>query len=165
MAVPEASSVMVWFGPLLTVYVMIAFGVPVNVIVAVCSEQIVVLPVMAIEAVGNAKTVITTVPLTGCVQIAPVNVTLTKVKVVVTVYVFVMVAVPEAFNTMVWFGPLLIVYVTTAFGVPVNVTVADCPGQIVVFALMLAAGAGTTVIVTVPLTGWIQPEIAALTNV
>jgi hypothetical protein len=33
------------------------------------------------------------------------------------------VAVPDAFNVIVWFAPPLMLYVTVAFGVPVNVKV------------------------------------------
>ena len=61
-----------------------------------------------------------------------------------------MLAVPDALSTMVWFGPLLIVYVTVEFGVPVKVTVAACPEQMVWLDAMETAGGWTTVIVTVP---------------
>lgn len=55
-----------------------------------------------------------------------------------------------------------------AFGVPVKVTVADCPAQIVWSEAMETVDVGKTVIVTVPVIGWLQPgvpEVAALTKV
>ena len=64
-------------------------------------------------------------------------------------HVWVIVADPELLSWMVWFDPEFTVYVTTAFGVPVKVTVADCPEQIVVFAEIVAVGSGNTVTVTV----------------
>jgi hypothetical protein len=76
---------------------------------------------------------------------------LTSVKVVVALYVFVIVAVPDAFRTIVWLPAMpLTVYVTTAFGVPVNVTVALFPAQMVTFVESETVGGGKTVIVTVP---------------
>ena len=46
---------------------------------------------------------------------------------------------------------------TVAFGVPVNVTVALAPKQIVALDEIDAVGGGITVIVTVPLAGTLQP--------
>ena len=60
-----------------------------------------------------------------------------------------MLAVPDAFSTMVWLAPPLILYVTVAFGVPVKVTVALCPEQIVVLAEIATVGGCTTLIVIV----------------
>jgi hypothetical protein len=54
-----------------------------------------------------------------------------------------------------------------AFAVPVKVTVALCPEQIVWFAAIVTTGAGITVITTDPVSGWLQlgvPEVAPLTN-
>ena len=56
----------------------------------------------------------------------------------------------------------------TAFGVPVKVTVADCPEQTIVSELMATVGNGETVMVTAPDAGWLQlgvPEIATLISV
>ena len=78
-----------------------------------------------------------------------------------------MVAVPLALSVIVWFGPAFTVYVTKAFGVPVNVTVADWPAQIVWFAEIEAVGSGTTVITAVPVAGALQlglPPDATLTS-
>lgn len=56
-----------------------------------------------------------------------------------------------------------------ALGVPVKITVADCPEQTVVMVeLIEAVGSGTTVMVTDPVTGCEQlgvPEVATLTKV
>ena len=55
-----------------------------------------------------------------------------------------------------------------AFGVPVKVTVALEPEQIVAFDEMAAVGSGKTVIVTEPVCGWLHigvPDVAALTKV
>jgi hypothetical protein len=55
-----------------------------------------------------------------------------------------------------------------AFGVPEKVTVALPPEQILAFAAMVAVGGGTTVMVMVPVTGWLQlgvPDVATLTKV
>ena len=99
-------------------------------------------------------------PETGCVQPGdPAVVILIRLKTVVDVYVLVIVAVPAALKTIVWFGPPLMLYVTVAFGVPVKVTVADCPGQIVVLAEMVTVGGGMTVITTVPVTGRVQAGV------
>ena len=104
----------------------------------------------------------------GALQLGvPEVATLTKVKVVVEVKVWVIVAVPAALRTMVWL-PLPLLYVTVAFGVPVNVTVALWPEQTVALAEMVTVGGGTTVIVTDPVTGALQlgvPEVATLTKV
>lgn len=57
---------------------------------------------------------------------------------------------------------------TTAFGVPVKVTVALPPEQTVAFAAIVTVGGGKTVITTVPLAGKVQegvPEVATLTKV
>ena len=60
-------------------------------------------------------------------------------------------------------------YVTVALGVPVKVTVAFAPEQIVVaLDVAVTVGGGTTVIVTEPVCGWLQlgvPEVVALTIV
>jgi hypothetical protein len=58
--------------------------------------------------------------------------------------------------------------VTVAFGVPVKVTVAFPPGQIVTLADIETVGGGTTVMVIVPVTGRVQagaPAVVMLTNV
>jgi hypothetical protein len=58
--------------------------------------------------------------------------------------------------------------VTVAFGVPVNVTVAVPPEQIVALADIATVGGGTTVMVIVPVTGRVQtgvPDVAMLTSV
>jgi hypothetical protein len=55
-----------------------------------------------------------------------------------------------------------------AFGVPVKVTVALPPEQTVVLEAIVTVGGGITVMVTVPLAGWLQlgvPDVAMLTNV
>lgn len=105
-ALPLASSTMVWL-PLPVLYVTVAFGVPVKVIVAFCPEQIVTFPEMA--AVGGGNTVMVTEPVAGALQLGVPDVAMpTSVKVVLAVYVPVMVAVPAAFKTMVWLPlPLL----------------------------------------------------------
>jgi hypothetical protein len=168
-AVPEPFSKMVWLpGVPLTVYVAVALGVPVNVIVAVPPEQTVALAEMV--TFGGGITVIVTVPVIGWLQLGvPADATLTSVKVVVAVYVPVTAAVPEPFKTTVWLpGVPDTVYVTVAFGVPVKLTVALPPEQMVVFDAMAAVGNGKTVIVTVPAAGLVQtgvPLVAALTNV
>ena len=81
----------------------------------------------------------------------------------------VIVAVPAPFNKIVWLpGVPVTVYVTIAFGVPVKVTVAKPPEQIVAFADIVAVGGGITVIVTVPVKGRLQLGVVAdemLTNV
>jgi hypothetical protein len=146
--------------------VTIAFGVPVKVTVALCPEQIVWFE--AIVTVGDGITVITTIPVCGCVQPgSPVEVALTSAKVVVVVNEFVTEAVPVASSVMVWEAPFT-VYETIALGVPVNVTVALSPEQMVAFDEILTTGAGTTVIVTVPETGWLHASVpveATLTKV
>jgi hypothetical protein len=78
------------------------------------------------------------------------------------------VAVPEAFSVTVWLGFEPIWYVTVAPGVPVMVTEALLPEQIVVLEAIVATGSGSTVIVTEPLAGCEQlgvPEVATLTSV
>jgi hypothetical protein len=81
--------------------VIVAFGVPVNVTVAVPPEQTVALA--EIVAVGGGTTVIVIVPVAGAVQLGVPDVaTLTNVYVVVVVNVPVTVAVPDAFRTTVW---------------------------------------------------------------
>jgi hypothetical protein len=58
--------------------------------------------------------------------------------------------------------------VTVAFGVPVKVTVALPPEQIVALAEIVTVGKGKTVIVTEPDAGLVQtvvPPVAMLTNV
>lgn len=86
---------------------IVAFGVPVKVIVAFCPEQIVTLP--DTEAVGGGNTVMVTEPVAGALQLGVPDVAMpTSVKVVLAVYVPVMVAVPAAFRTIVWLPlPLL----------------------------------------------------------
>ena len=77
-----------------------ALGVPVNVTVALCPEQMVALD--AIVTVGGGTTVMVMLPVAGALQLGvPEVATLTKVKVVVDVKVWVIVAVPAAFRTMV----------------------------------------------------------------
>lgn len=45
---------------------------------------------------------------------------------------------------------------------PVKVTVAFCPEQIVVLAAMVTVGGGITVMVTVPVAGWLHPGVPVL---
>lgn len=55
-----------------------------------------------------------------------------------------------------------------AFGVPVKVTVALCPEQIVALDAMVTVGGGTTVIVMLPVTGAVQlgvPVVVILISV
>jgi hypothetical protein len=102
-------------------------------------------------------------PLAGALHAG--NDTLTNVKVVVAVNTCVMVAVPDPSKIIVWFGPPLTVYVTVAFGVPANVTVAESPLQITLwFTEIAAAGTGKTVMTTLPVTGALHPPEAALTS-
>jgi hypothetical protein len=127
----------------------VAFGVPVKVTVADVFGQIVTL--LEIDTVGGGITVIVIDALCGCIQLGvPDDETLTSVKIVVDVYVLVNVAIPALFKTIVWLPPPLTVYVTVAFGVPVKVTVAAPPEQIVAFAAIDTIGSGRTVMVTDP---------------
>ena len=90
----------------MTVYVTVAFGVPVNVTVADPFGQTVVL--LAIATVGGGITVITIDPVNGRVQAGePDETILIRLKVVVAVKVFVIVAVPDPFKTTVWLAPPL----------------------------------------------------------
>ena len=143
-----------------------AFGVPVKVTVALCPEQTVALEAMV--TVGGGTTVMVMLPVAGAVQTGvPADVTLTRLYVVVAVKLAVIVAVPAALSTMVWLAPPVL-YVTVAFGVPVKVTVALCPEQILVLALMLTVGKGLTVMVMEPVSGVVQlgvPAEATLTKV
>ena len=78
-----------------------------------------------------------------------------------------MLAVPDALSTIDWLTPPLMLYVTVAFGVPVKVTVAPEPEQMVVFAAIDTTGSGKIVMVILPETGCIQvgvPPVATLTN-
>lgn len=55
-----------------------------------------------------------------------------------------------------------------ALGVPLNVTVAEPPEQMVAFAAIVAVGGGKTVMVIIPETGCVQlgvPEVVILTKV
>jgi hypothetical protein len=55
-----------------------------------------------------------------------------------------------------------------ALGVPVKVTVALAPIQIVLLDAIVAVGKGVTVMVALPVCGWLQLgvlEVAMLTNV
>jgi hypothetical protein len=52
--------------------------------------------------------------------------------------------------------------VTVAFGVPVKVTVALCPEQMVVLAAIVTVGGGIMVMVTVPVIGWLHPGVPLL---
>jgi hypothetical protein len=82
--------------------------------------------------------------------------------------VLVNVADPVASSTIVWFGPPFKVKVTVAFGVPVNVTDAVCPEQIVWLAAIVAVGTGRIAMVTAPAAGAEQdgvPDAATLTKV
>jgi hypothetical protein len=76
--------------------------------------------------------------------------------------VFEIVALPEASSTIVWFGPLFIVYVTIAFGVPVNVIVEEPPLQIGETPEIETTGGGTIVMLIVPVAG-AEQEVAPLT--
>ena len=62
-AVPEALSVIVWFGPPFILYVTMALAVPVNVTVALCPEQTVAFA--EIVTIGVGRTVIVTLPVIG----------------------------------------------------------------------------------------------------
>ena len=161
LAFPVASNVIVWFAPPSTVYVTTAFGVPVKLITAVEPEQIVVEP--EIDAVGKAVTVTVALAVCAWLQIGvAVVVTLTKAYVEFTVNTGVVtLAFPEASNVTVWLAPPSTVYVTTAFGVPVKLTVPVVPEQIV-FAVTLAVGKALTVIVTLPLAVLLQTGVVAL---
>ena len=79
----------------------------------------------------------------------PEVVTLIKATMVFTEYVPTIVAVPAPSNTIVWFAPLFIVYVTVASGVPVNVSVELVLAQIVAGAKEAVAIGSITVKVTV----------------
>jgi hypothetical protein len=83
--VPNAFKTIVWLpGVPVTVYVTVAFGVPVKVTVAVPPEHIVAFE--AIVTVGGGITVIVTVPTAGWVQLGVPEVkTLTNVNTVVDV--------------------------------------------------------------------------------
>jgi hypothetical protein len=75
-------------------------------------------------AVGNGKTVIGILLVCGLTQLGvPELATLTILIVPVAVGLTAIVAVPDAFSVIVWFVPPLMLYVTVAFGVPVNVKV------------------------------------------
>jgi hypothetical protein len=142
-AVPAAFKTIVWLPATpVTVYVTVAFGVPVKVTVALFPVQIVVDAAML--TTGNVMTEIVIVPLSGCVHPgAPAEVTLTSVNVVVAVYEPVTEAFPAAFRTIVWLAATPeTVYVTVAFGVPVKVTVAFPPEQIVTLDAIEAVGNG-----------------------
>jgi hypothetical protein len=67
--------------------------------------------------------------------------------------------VPVASKTMVWFGPPFSVYVTIAFGVPVKVTVAEVPGQMVVVPEIVAVGKGITSMVAEPDSDCVQLDV------
>ena len=122
-AVPDAFSVIVWFAPPLMLYVTVAFGVPVNVNVVVPFSQI-VLGLAVTLAVGKGNTVIGILLGCGLIQLGvPELDTLTILIVPVVVGLTSIVAVPDAFKVIVWFVPPLMLYVTVAFGVPVNVNV------------------------------------------
>ena len=86
----------------------------------------------------------------GLIQLGvPELATLTMFIVPVAVGLTSIVAVPDAFNVIVWFAPPLMLYVTVAFGVPVNVNVVVPFSQIVLgLAVTLAVGKGKIVIVT-----------------
>lgn len=103
-------------------------------------------------AVGNAFTV--TIALPDCVWLQanePDEATFTKAYVAVPVKAgVVIVAVPEPFKVMVWLLPEFTVYVTTAFGVPVNVMVAVPFGQTEVVPEMATVGNAVTLITAEP---------------
>ena len=167
MAVPALFKVIVWLAPPFTVYVTVPFGVPVKVTVAEPLGQTFELSTVKVT-VGGGTTVITTLPLWAWLQLGvPVVAILTKAKVVVDVYVLVTLAVPEAFKVIVWLAPPLTVYVTIALGVPVKVTVALSPEQIVTFEAIVTTGKGKTVITKLPVCNWLQlgvPDVATLTK-
>jgi hypothetical protein len=151
----------------LILYVTVAFGVPVNVKVVVPFSQI-VLGLAVTLAVGKGKTVIEILLVCGLIQLGvPELATLTILIVPVVVGLTTIVAVPDAFNVIVWFAPPLMLYVTVAFGVPVKVKVVVPFSQIVLgLAVTLAVGNGKTVIGILLVCGLIQlgvPELATLT--
>jgi hypothetical protein len=146
---------MVWSGPPLTVYVIIAFGVPVNVMVADPLGQTLVSE--AIAAMGRRTTVIVIEPVNGCThEGVPPEVMLTSEITVVSAYVPVILAVPAPLRITDVLIPF-IAYTTVAFGVPVMTVVTVLPGQMETFEAIVAVGAGKTVMVTVPLCGCEQP--------
>ena len=149
-AVPEPFNTIVWLLPPLRLYVTVAFGVPVKVIVALSFEHIVVGKTLTL-AVGNGNTVKVTLLGVLLVQLGvPELVTLTMLITVLAAKVLLNVAVPEPFNTIVWLLPPLRLYVTVAFGVPVKVIVALSFEHIVVGkTLTLAVGNGNIFTVTV----------------
>lgn len=157
-AVPDPLRVMVWFAPPLMLYVTTAFGVPVKVTVAVCPSQIVTSADS--DAVGSGMTVRVTLVDNGLTHAGvPTLVTEVSAMTVVVVYDPLMVATPAALSVTVCGAPPLRVYVTVAFAVPVIVTEALVPEQIVWFGVIDAIGSGRTVIVTDPVTGWLHPGV------
>jgi hypothetical protein len=122
----------------------------------------------ATPAIGASTIVIGILLVCGLTQLGvPELATLTILIVPVVVGLTDIVAVPAAFNVIVWFVPPLMLYVTVEFGVPVNVKVVVPFSQIVVgFAVTLAVGNGKTVIGILLVCGLIQlgvPELATLT--
>ena len=75
-----------------------------------------------------------------------------------------MVAVPEAFNTIVWLLPPLMVYVMIAFGVPVKVITVVLPVQIAVEPEIVGVGNAFTVTTAEPVWAWLHVPEATLTK-
>jgi hypothetical protein len=149
------------------VKVTVAFGVPVKVNVALVLAQM-VSGLNATVAVGSI-TVKVTDCVSGFVQLGePAVVILTRVTVVFAVKVPTKVAVPDAFSSMVWLAPLLIVNVTVAFGVPVKVSVELVFAQMVSGLNVTVAVGSITVKVTDCVSSLVQlgaPAVVMLTKV
>ena len=106
--VPAALSAAVWFTPPFILYVTIALGVPLKIILVEVPLQIATVPL--IVAVGRALTNTTAAPDAGCVHTGmPVVAILTRLYVAATARLPVaIVAVPLASNPVVWLTPPLI---------------------------------------------------------
>jgi hypothetical protein len=116
-----------------------------------CVNVTVPAPIHAFDVVttGTGVKEAVTLPLTVAGQEGVVGYcTLTKLY--VALLDTVMVAVPEPFSVIVWLGPPFILYVTIAFGVPVNVTVSELPTHTVPPPESVAVGVGSTVYVAPP---------------
>ena len=108
-AIPVPFKVMVWLPPPLMLYVTIAFGVPVKVIVAEELAQIVVGKTLTV-AVGSGNTFKVILLSVVLIQLGVPDVaTLTILITVLAAKVFVIVATPDAFKVIVWLAlPLIL---------------------------------------------------------
>ena len=146
---PVGPIFMNWFAPVLILYVTMLSGVPVNVTDALLPAQMVAFP--EIVTVGKGLTVIVITSVNNRIQLGvPADWMPTRVKVALAVKIVFRTAVPVPSRMIVWFGPLFILYVTVASGVPVKVMVLLSPRQIPVFVVTVTKGNGSTVIVAVP---------------